>query len=124
MTAQRQGGLLPRLPWGVQKGRRGPSPTAKAVARLTSSKAVIRLATLAWLEQAGAQREPEYLSLTSHTELLALVKALREGPDVFPQVHSLWRPPVPLSGCCLCRGLTRRLHDCRRQTCRPPWCGR
>ena len=85
--------LLPRLPWGVQKGRSGPGPTVKAVARLTSSKSVIRLATLAWLEQAGAQREPEYLSLTSHTELLALVKALREGPDAFPQVHSLWVPP-------------------------------
>ena len=94
-TPQDPGELLPRLPWGVQKGRRGPSPTAKAVARLTSSKAVIRLATLAWLEQAGAHREPEYLSLTSHTELLALVKALREGPDVFPQVPAPWLRPSP-----------------------------
>lgn len=54
------------------------SPTVRAVARLTSSKTVIRQATLAWLEQTGAWREPEYLTLTSHTELLDVVRALRE----------------------------------------------
>lgn len=79
------------------------SPTTKAVARLTSSKAVIRQATLAWLEQAGAHREPEYLTLTSHTELLDIVKTLREAPSVDFQV----RPPPPpafvVSSLCACR---------------------
>lgn len=73
---------------------------AKAVARLTSSKPFIRQATLAWLEQAASRQEPEFLALASHTDLLALVKLLREncGPNA-AQV-----PPPPfvrllMTGC-------------------------
>lgn len=62
----------------MQKGR-STQPVARAVARLTSSKPFIRQATLAWLEQAGQRQDPEYLTLASHTELLGVVKALREG---------------------------------------------
>ena len=62
----------------MQKGR-GGQPVAKAVARLTSVKAYIRQATLAWLEQAGWRQDPEFLCLASHTELLGVVRALRES---------------------------------------------
>ena len=62
---------------------------AKAVARLTSVKPFIRQATLEWLEQAACRQEPEFLALTSHTDLLAIVKLLRENcgsnaPQVIP----------------------------------------
>lgn len=62
----------------MQKGR-SAQPVAKAVARLTSVKAYIRQATLAWLEQAGWRQDPEFLCLASHTELLGVVRALRES---------------------------------------------
>ena len=62
----------------------------RAVARLTSSKPLIRLATLQWLEQTAALREPEYLCLNSHAELLPVVKALRECRSMFPEVT--WPP--------------------------------
>lgn len=103
------------------------SPTVKAVARLTSSKLVIRQATLAWLEQAGAQREPEYLTLTSHTELLDIVRALREWQET---VHEVLRnAPEGKTGrsCLHAAPLEVALVEllatlCRATTCRTPLC--
>lgn len=53
---------------------------SKAVERLTSRKRSIREATLQWLEAAARTREPEYMLLSGHTELLPLIKAMR-GPE-------------------------------------------
>ena len=41
----------------------------------------MRAATLAWLETAARTREPEYLQLSSHTELLPILKAAQDSQD-------------------------------------------
>lgn len=46
--------------------------------RLPSKKRSMREATLAWLESAARTREPEYLQLSSHTELLPILKAAQD----------------------------------------------
>ena len=57
---------------------------SKAVERLPSRKRSMRAATLAWLETAARTREPEYLQLSSHTELLPILKAAQDSqsPEV------------------------------------------
>ena len=88
----------------MQKGR-SAQPVAKAVARLTSVKAYIRQATLAWLEQAGWRQDPEFLCLASHTELLGVVRALRESCSEAHNQHGqvciplLEQPLVSLERC-------------------------
>ncbi|BDA48009.1 probable protein FAN at N-terminal half [Coccomyxa sp. Obi] len=62
-------------PTFVQGASSKASPVSKAVERLMSRKRPIREATLAWLEAAARTREPEYMQLSSHTELLPLIKA-------------------------------------------------
>ncbi len=54
------------------------SAVSKAVDRLPSKKRSMREATLAWLESAARTREPEYLQLSSHTELLPILKAAQD----------------------------------------------
>ena len=76
---------------GLQTGK-SAQPVARAIARLTSSKPFIRQATLAWLEQAGCRQDPEYLGLASHTELLGVVRALREGCGPSPDKVRLHTP--------------------------------
>ena len=68
------------------------SPVSKAVERLVSRKRPLREATLAWLEAAARNREPEYMQLSSHTELLPLIKAA-QVPDA--QVRN-----IPTSNFC------------------------
>ncbi len=68
------------------------SPVSKAVERLMSRKRPIREATLAWLEAAARTREPEYMQLSSHTELLPLIKAA-QAPGA--QVLSSTLTPFP-----------------------------
>jgi len=46
--------------------------------RLPSTKRSMREATLAWLESAARTREPEYLQLSSHTELLPILEAAQD----------------------------------------------
>lgn len=65
---------------------------SKAVERLVSRKRAIRDATLSWLEVAARTREAEYMQLSSHTELMPLIKAA-QPPDA--QV-----PKGPLLVCC------------------------
>jgi hypothetical protein len=64
------------------------------VERLTSRKRTIREATLQWLEAAARAREPEYMLLSGHTELLPLVKATQVPEPQVPVIVSAdpWPP--------------------------------
>lgn len=72
---------------------------SKAVERLVSRKRAIREATLAWLEAAARTREPEYLQLSSHTELLPAIKAAQRDQVSQDLCRSLCSP-FALSGLC------------------------
>ena len=70
------------------------SAVSKAMERLPARKRSMREATLAWLEAAARSREPEYLQLSSHTELLPILKAAQDcsAPAVGSQLSSLVTP--------------------------------
>lgn len=83
----------------VAQGRSAKvSAVSKAMERLPSSKRSMREATLAWLEGAARTREPEYLQLSSHTELLPILRAARDCPA--PVVCAF---PFPLPVRCCAR---------------------
>ena len=62
--------------------------------RLPSKKRSMREATLAWLESAARTREPEYLQLSSHTELLPVLKAAQDSA-VCPCAEARQSAPGP-----------------------------
>ena len=78
---------------------------SKAMDRLPSKKRSMREATLAWLESAARTREPEYLQLSSHTELLPVLKAAQD-PAVCPCAQPCQLAPGPslaaLQAVCFC----------------------
>ncbi|KAK9819324.1 hypothetical protein WJX74_006280 [Apatococcus lobatus] len=55
------------------------SAVSRAVMKLTSSRATIRADTLAWLETMARTKEPDVLTLSSHTELMPLVRATADA---------------------------------------------
>ena len=80
---------------GVQGRSARVSAVSKAMDRLPSKKRSMREATLAWLESAARTREPEYLQLSSHTELLPILKAAQD-PAVSLLLGS---PKLPCNKC-------------------------
>ena len=84
--------------WVDMQGRSARvSAVSKAIDRLPSKKRSMREATLAWLESAARTREPEYLQLSSHTELLPILKAAQD-----PAVRPCFDPAKPSAQECPC----------------------
>ncbi|KAK9868121.1 hypothetical protein WJX84_006728 [Apatococcus fuscideae] len=69
------------------------SAVSRAVAKLTSSRATMRADTLAWLETMARTKEPDVLTLSSHTELVPVVQAAANSTGVYLFLGTvlLWR---------------------------------